>query len=251
MRNYCVNGLVLKRFNYGEADRLLWILAKDKGLFQAKAKGIRKIKAKLKGPLELFMLSNIELAKGKSLDTITGAQIINSYNNIRSELELTSTAFYFSELLINFLIENEDANSYNLAVRSFSNLDNKTEDRFLILKFLVRLLEITGFSPQLDNCLKCSQQINKSDGQIFFDFSSGGLVCSNCLSKLEVEENQTRDKIEPKTIKLIRLIKQGKTNINIDDHNISRAELILERFAESIMEKQINSNRFLNQARDA
>ncbi len=251
MRNYQVNGLILKRFNYGEADRFIWILARDRGLFQAKARGVRKIKAKLKGPLELFMLSKIELAKGKSLDTVTGAQIINPYNNIRKDLKLASKAFYFSELLINFLRENEDANPYNLAVKSFSNLNSKTDDRFLILKFLVRLLDITGFGPELINCINCGEQIGRSNGQIGFDFSSGGLVCSSCGSKSYEGDDLVVNKIEPKTIKLIRLVNQGRSNINVRESDIKKSEKILEKFAESLMEKKINSNRFLNHTEDA
>jgi DNA repair protein RecO (recombination protein O) len=242
MRNYRVRGLILKRFNYGEADRFIWLLTRDRGLLQVKAKSVRKIKAKLKGPLELFTLSDIELAKGRSLDTVTGATIVESYNNIRTDLGLTSKAFYFSEYLLNFLTENEPTKAYRLAVDSLGRLNSNREEKFLVLSFIVNLLEITGFTPELDSCLECDQEI--SSERIGFDFKGGGLVCSECHSNLTIKLNE-------RTVKLIRLLRSGKENIKVDRKYVEQGEQALEKFAETIIEKKINSNRFLGQIRNA
>lgn len=243
MRNYRVRGLVLKRFNFGEADRFIWLLTKNRGLLQVKARSIRKIKAKLKAPLELFMLSDIDLAKGRSLDTVTGASIVEPYNRIRQDLKLTSKAFYFSEYLINFLTENESTGAYQLAIDSMDRLNkNNKKDKFIVLSFIIKLFEITGFSPELDDCLNCGNKI--STGKIGFDYQAGGLVCSACQSASLID-------VDERTIKLLRFIRQNRNNINVDQKYIEQGELVLEKFAESIIEKSINSNIFLGQVKDA
>ena len=52
--------LVLRRTNFGEADRIINFLT-EQGVVAAIAKGVRKEKSKLAGAVELFCLSEITL----------------------------------------------------------------------------------------------------------------------------------------------------------------------------------------------
>ncbi|MBR2587225.1 DNA repair protein RecO [Candidatus Saccharibacteria bacterium] len=84
--------LVLRRTNYGEADRILNLLT-EQGLISAIAKGVRKEKSKLAGSVELFTLSEITLHKGlnNKLCVLTSAKMLEHYDKIPyklSELEL-------------------------------------------------------------------------------------------------------------------------------------------------------------------
>jgi len=105
MRNYRLTGIIVHRINVGEADRLIIFFSRERGLVTVRAKGVRKIKGKLKGALELFRYSTIELARGRSIDVITGAQISKPFDSFRTNLTDTSVAFYLSEAIVGLMAE--------------------------------------------------------------------------------------------------------------------------------------------------
>ena len=75
-------GYVLRRTNYGEADRILNIIT-PLGKISAIAKGVRKEKSKLAGGVEMFSLIDFNIHKGKSdLGTVIGAKMIKYYGEI-------------------------------------------------------------------------------------------------------------------------------------------------------------------------
>jgi len=79
MRSYKTEGIVLKRINYGEADRILTIYTKRHGKIRAIAKGVRKLTSRKAGSLELFNNVVLFLVKGKNLDIITEAQTVDLF----------------------------------------------------------------------------------------------------------------------------------------------------------------------------
>lgn len=99
MRTYKTEGIVLKRTNYGEADRILTIYTKNYGKIKAMAKGIRKITSRKAGSLEPFTHTVLFLAKGKNLDIITETQSVNAFKSWRSDLNRVGVAYYFCELV--------------------------------------------------------------------------------------------------------------------------------------------------------
>ena len=72
--------LVLRRTNYGEADRIINFLT-EQGVIAAIAKGVRKEKSKLAGSVELFTLSDVTLHKGlnNKLCVLTSAKMLEHY----------------------------------------------------------------------------------------------------------------------------------------------------------------------------
>lgn len=86
MRDYKGQAIVLKRTNYGEADRILQLITEE-GKFSVLAKGVRKERSKLAGGIELFSLSEIVIHHGKGdLGVLTGARLIEFYSAICSDL---------------------------------------------------------------------------------------------------------------------------------------------------------------------
>src|SRR3990167_2736637 len=98
MPSYKTRGIIIKRSNFSEADRLVTIFSKDRGKIRAIAKGVRRPLSKLGGHIELFCLTNFVIAEGRNLDIISGAEIEKCFFDIRSGLDKTSTAFYLGEI---------------------------------------------------------------------------------------------------------------------------------------------------------
>lgn len=92
-------GIILKRINYGEADRILTIYTKHYGKIRALAKGVRRITSRKGGNVELFNQAVLFFNKGKNLDLLTEAQVINSFKSWRRDLKKVAVAYYFCELV--------------------------------------------------------------------------------------------------------------------------------------------------------
>lgn len=92
-------GIILKRTNYGEADRILTIYTKHYGKIRALAKGVRRIISRRGGNVELFNQAVLFLNKGKNLDLLTEAQVVNSFKSWRRDLKKVVVAYYFCELV--------------------------------------------------------------------------------------------------------------------------------------------------------
>lgn len=108
-RTYKTEGIILKRINYGEADRIITIYTKHYGKVRALAKGVRRITSRRSGNVELFNQAILFLHKGKKLDILTEAQVVQAFKSWRQNLKKVATAYYFCEL-VDRLTPEEQAN---------------------------------------------------------------------------------------------------------------------------------------------
>lgn len=86
--SFTTKAIVLRRTNYGEADRILQLLTPDHGKIGAIAKGVRRGRGKLTGGVELFAVCDLTLYKGKGdLALITSARIDTFYGDILKDYD--------------------------------------------------------------------------------------------------------------------------------------------------------------------
>ena len=95
-RLYRTEAVILRRHDFGEADKLLTIYTPAFGKLRVLAKGVRKTTSRKAGHVELFTHSRLLIAKGKTLDIVTQAETISAFLPIRVELALTSYAYYLA-----------------------------------------------------------------------------------------------------------------------------------------------------------
>ena len=240
--NYKTKGIVLKRMNFGEADRILTIITERFGKIKAIARGVRKGKSKLAGHLEPFMLIDMQLHEGKTFYTVTGAVIELEFPLIHSELKKTSQAFYLAELVDKFLPDHQKSDEiFNLLAKALEYLD-ADEKNLLLRIFELKIIEASGFHPELYSCVYCKEKLTPSDN--FWDAVEGGVVCASCQEKTHHGKRISND-----LIKLFRLIEQSDFSV-IERLNINRtlkleAESILSGYIESILEREIKSQSFM------
>lgn len=124
-RELKVPGIVLRRTNYGEADRVLNIMTPS-GKLAVMAKGVRKTRSKLAGAVEMFTLSELMVHYGRSeMGTLTAAKMVRHYGNIVKELARLELA---SEILkqVNKASDNVDdtADYFRITELSLEALDD-------------------------------------------------------------------------------------------------------------------------------
>ena len=94
MKPIRTKAIILRRTNYGEADRILQLLTPDYGKISVMAKGVRREKSKLAGAVELFAVSDITLVSGKSeIWTLTGAKMDTFFAHIMTDYERMQFAY--------------------------------------------------------------------------------------------------------------------------------------------------------------
>jgi len=148
-RSFSSRGLVLARINYGEADRIVFILSEDYGRLPFLAKGVRRLKSRKRGSLEPFTLVRFEAAKGKGLDILREVELLRSSSRLRRDLKKMSLAYYFAEVLGKILSEGEASKSvFNLALVYFEKLEKSSNLRGLRKDFVRDLLVALGFWPE-------------------------------------------------------------------------------------------------------
>ena len=80
-------GIVLRGYPFGEADRVVVLLSPNNGKLRTVAKGVRKTKSRFGGRLEPFTHVDLVLYEGRNLDTITQVTMIEPFHHLRADLD--------------------------------------------------------------------------------------------------------------------------------------------------------------------
>lgn len=156
MNQIVTTGIILTRTDYGEADRILTILTPDHGKIKVMAKGVRKIKSKLAGGIELFCESQISLIKGKGeIDTLVSTRLLKNYGSIVKNYERTMLGYEHIKQLNKATEDGAGKEYYDLTVKLLGGLDDPDlPNVFCRLWFELNLLKLAGVSPELKKDLK-------------------------------------------------------------------------------------------------
>jgi DNA repair protein RecO (recombination protein O) len=159
---YKTQGIIIKRNNLGDFDRLLTVYTGHFGKILLKGKSIRKNQSKLKGHLELFSYVDLLIAPARNalrsdtggpvrrLDVITGAETIESFHRLRKNLPSLSATYYLSELTDKMVIGSErDENVWPTLLSSFRELNRPSQNiKAVVSNFENKLLEFLGYGHQ-------------------------------------------------------------------------------------------------------
>lgn len=169
MNQIVTKGIVLARTDFGEADRILTVITPDHGKIRVMAKGVRKVKSKLAGGIELFSVSTITYIPGrKDIGTLVSTRLIHHYGHIVADIARTMLAY---EVLkrINSVTEDAAEHEYfTLLDVTLASLDRGTDLQLVESWFDLHCLMIDGHTP---NFLTDGQGKPLDQSQMFlFDF---------------------------------------------------------------------------------
>jgi DNA repair protein RecO (recombination protein O) len=144
MPTVTTEGLILKRVNFGEADRVLTVLTDRYGKISTIARGVRKITSRRAGNIEVLNRVKLHLFKAKSY-TLSEAESIDTFQRIKDSLTLSTYAFHILELIDRLVPEEQkNPNIYALVLETLELL--KTSPRQIFIRsFEVKLLSLLGF----------------------------------------------------------------------------------------------------------
>lgn len=144
---YKVEGIIIKKVDSGEVDRLFNVYTKEYGKLQFKARSVRKNESKLKGYLDMFNHARFLIAKSKTIDIITDVESIDCFLNTRAGLTLMQRAFYMANLCDKLIAGQEkDEDLWNFILESFQQLNQG----IIASDFEEKFLEILGYGNLKD-----------------------------------------------------------------------------------------------------
>jgi DNA repair protein RecO (recombination protein O) len=182
IRLYRTEAIVLKRVDFGEADRILTLYTAQRGKVRAIAKGVRRIASRKSGHIELFTHAGLLLAEGRNLDVVTQAETVRPYRRIREDLIRATYAFHMAELVDRFVEEGTEQPGTFELLRDALGALTEAEDPALVARYFeVRLLGQLGYRPQLFSCVRCEAELEACDNA--FSPCAGGVVCPRCRAR--------------------------------------------------------------------
>lgn len=144
MPSLTTEGIILKRVNFGEADKILTVLTDKYGKIAITARGIRKITSRRAGNVEVLNTVKLRLFKGRGY-TLTEAESLETYPRIKSNLTLSATGFHVAELVDRLVAEEQiNARLYDLTISALKVIERNPR-QIVVRAFEVKLLSILGF----------------------------------------------------------------------------------------------------------
>jgi DNA repair protein RecO len=193
MKQLTTIGIILNRIDYGEADRILTLLTPDYGKLRLLAKGVRRIKSKMAGGIELFSVSHLGFIKGRGdIGTLTSTRLAVHYGNIVTDLDRTMVGYEIIKRLDRATEEGVEQEFFYMLQHAFEALNDAAIPLPVVhLWFTMQLLEVGGRSPNLvtDNSgekLRAGQSYTFDTERMSFQAADKGRFSSNHIKVLRL-----------------------------------------------------------------
>ena len=158
-RSYRDDAVVLRTHKLGEADRIITLLTKHHGQVRAVAKGVRRTSSRFGSRLEPFMVADLQLVSGRTLDIVTQAVAKGAYgSSIAADYSRYTVAAAMTETAEKLTDADADSGTaqYNLLVGALAALSRSDHPPELILdSYLLRALATGGWAPSFTDCARC------------------------------------------------------------------------------------------------
>ncbi len=159
MRSFRTEGIVIKRSNYSEADRIVTIFTKKNGKIKVKATGVRRIASRRSGHIELLNYCIFSLYQGKSMPVLTEVESRESFPSLKKDLRRIGFAYHVCELIDGLCAENqENQDVFMLLGRTLRKLSKQENLPEIIYEFELELLRLLGFYEPSSSTLKINTQ---------------------------------------------------------------------------------------------
>lgn len=179
MNQVKTEAIILRRTNYGEADRIINFLTPKHGVVSAIAKGVRKSKSKLAGGLEIFAVTDITYIKGRGeLSIVSSARMRDFYGNLLNEYERMQLGYEYIKQVSTATATVSEPEFYDLLKDAFVWLNDLSIDwRLSEIAFRLRMAQLLGHGINLRYDITGAKLL--AEGRYNYDIGESGFVSSN------------------------------------------------------------------------
>ncbi|GAA3022231.1 DNA repair protein RecO [Microbacterium dextranolyticum] len=234
MPTYRDEVVVLRTHKLGEADRIVTMLSRRHGKVRAVAKGVRRTSSKFGARLEPFMVADVQLYQGRTLDIVQQAESLGSYGApIVADYDRYTAAHVMVETADRLNEAEATAQQYLLLVGGLRTLaQGGRAPRGVLDSYLLRAMALSGWAPALDACARCGTP----GPHEWFVAPLGGSVCRACAPA-------GSPRIHPETLLLMRALIAGEWEIvdAASAHARSAASGLVAAYTQYHLERGIRS----------
>lgn len=191
--------VVLRTYKLREADRIVVLQTAEHGKVRAVAKGVRRSGSKFGARLEPMSHVRVLLYRGRELDIVSQAEIVESLAPLFSSLDRASQGIAALEAVDQLTVEPEpNPQLYRMLVGVLRTIAARPGP-LVVPAFFWKLLAAEGYRPEINHCVRCGE----TEQLAAFDIQQGGVVCRSCRSGAA---------LSPGALALLRDILGGRLN---------------------------------------
>ncbi len=245
-RLFRTEAVILRRSDFGEADRMLTLFTPTRGKLRVLAKGARKPTSRKGGHVELFARVDMLIAKGRNLDIVSQAETIEPHPAFHADLVRMTYASHVAELLDRFSGEEEEnKNAYNLLVATLGYLCQDVDLRLVARFYELHLMTWVGFRPELFKCVVGRDEIVAQDQ--YFSYEDGGVVCpehgqSNNMTPISLGALKVLRYLQTRDFETVRVL-------NLRPALHAEVERVMHGYITYLLERRLQSVDFLRHLR--
>ncbi|WP_019242629.1 MULTISPECIES: DNA repair protein RecO [Bacillus] len=236
-------GIVIRRTDYGENNKIITIYTREWGKIGVMARGANKPNSRLSSVTQLFYYGYFLVQTSSGLGSLSQGESIESFRHIREDIMKTAYASYIIELLDKGT-EDKKPNPFlfELLYQTLHYIDEDYDP--LVLKFIfeMKMLPVLGIPPMLDRCVNCGE----TEGEFSFSVKNGGFLCHRCQN-----DDPYRINISAKSIKLLRLFYYFDLsrlgNISLKAETKKELSFVIDAYYEEYSGLHLKSKKFLQQ----
>lgn len=221
----------IRALEYKESDYILTLFGRNEGKFTALAKGARKSEKRFGATFDLLNLSEVVYYEGSNLDFVSQADLVESWESLRTRGHLLEAALNSARLLNNYCQpEDPQPAVFDTFLSTLRALEEMPSNgRVVQLAFYLKLLGLSGVQPNLNSCIYCGKPADGDPGWVFSP-SAGGMICADCTDGSEISI-RLEEGLRKSLHTLSRLPQDRAGIMSISEDRLDRGFKYLDRFA--------------------
>jgi DNA repair protein RecO (recombination protein O) len=238
-RLYQTEAIVLRRTNFGEADRLLTVFTPERGKMRLVAKGARKPTSRKSGHVELFSYGRYLVAVGRDLDIITQAETLEPFLPLHEDLLRATYAYYVADLTDAFTPDQDENQPLFILLKEALGWLSATGDLALAARYYeIHLLSLVGYQPQLFVCGACKKPLEPETN--YFSPAQGTVFCRQCGY-----ERQDAAELSTNALKVLRFLQTRDWDtcrlLRLSPDTHAEIERLMHRYISHHLERKLKS----------
>jgi len=246
-RLYQTEAIVLRRTDFGEADRLLTVLTPGRGKLRLIAKGARKPASRKSGHVELFSYGRYLVAVGHDLDIVTQAETIEPFLPLHEDLLRATYAYYVAELTDAFTPEQDENQALFALLKEAMGWLAATDNLPLAARYYeIHMLGLAGYQPQLFACGGCKKALEPETN--YFSPAQGTVFCPRCG-----RERTDAAEVSANALKVLRFLQTRDWEtcrlLRLGPGTLAEVERLNYRYITHHLERKVKSADFIERLR--
>ena len=245
MEEIKLKGIVIKADDYKDSDKLVTIFSAEKGLIRARARGVKKNKAKLAFAVQPFAFVEFLMSERDGFYTIINASSIDQFFAVTSDFDNYIFMLACLEVVQKTVKENENqVDLFLLLLNSLKLVAYENVSSInVFIKFMIEAMGYLGFSFVFDKCACCGKEVNENN--IGFSYELNGLLCPSCLNKIDHLELNKVEFAILKNISSVKIEKLSTLHFPSREDKVSVVSLLTKVFRLLTDEEIVTIKQFL------